>query len=92
MEEYKALQQMKVEIVSGSFTIASKGPDAQMPPWLMPIIQQLVPNITIPIAKENEEMQEQIQAEEQQQAMMQQQLAQMSPEDQQQFMQQMQGG
>jgi hypothetical protein len=94
MEEYKALQQMKVEIVSGSFTIASKGPDAQMPPWLMPIIRQLVPNITIPIAQENEEMQEQIQAEEQQeqqQAMMQQQLAQMSPEDQQQFMQQMQG-
>jgi len=93
MAEYKALQEMKVKIVEGTFQVAAKGADAQMPPWLMPIIQQLVPNIIIPIASENQQYQEQIQAaaqQQQQEAMMQQQMAQMSPEEQQQFAQQMQ--
>lgn len=94
MEEYKALQQMKVELMRGAFQIAGKAETPQMPAWVTPIIQQLMPNIAIPIAKENEETKEQIIAEQQQrqqEAMMQQQLAQMSPEEQQQFAQQMQG-
>lgn len=56
LAEYKALQDMKVAIVTGSFQIAAKGSDAQMPSWLMPIIQQLVPNISIPIQQENKQM------------------------------------
>lgn len=61
LAEYKALQDMKVAIVTGSFQIAAKGSDAQMPSWLMPILQQLVPNIQIPIAAENQQYQQQIQ-------------------------------
>lgn len=62
MAEYKALQDMKVEIVRGSFVVAAKGAEAQMPPWLMPIISQLVPNLTVPIAAENQQYQQQIQS------------------------------
>jgi hypothetical protein len=61
LAEYKALQDMKVEIVRGSFAVAAKGAEAQMPSWLMPIISQLVPNLTIPIAAENQLYQQQIQ-------------------------------
>jgi len=61
LAEYKALQDMKVAIVTGSFTIAAKGVDAQMPAWLAPILTQLVPNLTIPIAAENQMYQQQIQ-------------------------------
>jgi hypothetical protein len=61
LAEYKALQDMKVEIVRGSFSVAAKGAEAQMPPWLMPIISQLVPNLTIPIAAENQLYQQQTQ-------------------------------
>lgn len=94
MEEYKALQQMKVEVVKGAFTIAGKAENPQMPTWLTPILQQLIPNIAIPVAQENQAMQEQIMAQQQQaqqEAMMQQQLAQMPPEQQQQFLAQQQG-
>jgi hypothetical protein len=65
--EYKALQEMKTQIVIGSFAIAAKGAEAQMPPWLMPIITQLVPNITLPIMAENQMYQQQIQQTVQQQ-------------------------
>lgn len=61
MAEYKALQDMKTEIVKGAFVVAAKGAEAQMPPWLMPIISQLVPNLTVPIAAENQQYQQQIQ-------------------------------
>jgi hypothetical protein len=65
MAEYKALQDMKVEIVRGSFVVAAKGAEAQMPSWLMPIITQLVPNITIPIGLENQQMTQGIQQQQQ---------------------------
>jgi len=89
MEEYKALQGIKKSIVDGSFLVAAKGADAQMPPWLMPIIQQLVPNLIVPIASENQQYQQQTQ----QAAMVQQQQEheqQESPEYEQQEEQQMQ--
>lgn len=93
MKEYEALQDMKVEIVTGLMQIAAKGPEAQMPAWVGPILQQLVPNIIIPIAQENQQMQNAIVAEQQQQEQqeqVQEQLQQMSPEEQQQFMAQQQ--
>lgn len=60
LEEFKALQQMKVETLKGSFVIASKAETPELPKWILPIIQQLVPNIVIPIAAENKDMENQI--------------------------------
>lgn len=93
---FTADQQIKLQLVVGSFAIASKGENPQMPTWLVPIIQQVMPNIIIPIQQDNQRMQQEIQAQaEQEQAaaeqqqQMQEQLAQMSPEDQQAAMEQM---
>jgi hypothetical protein len=82
LAEYKALQDMKVEIVRGSFAVAVKGAEAQMPPWLFPILTQLVPNLTMPIAAENQMYQQQIQ-----QSMQQESEEQVIPEMEQQQMQ-----
>lgn len=94
LEEFKAIQEIKKQIVVGSFQVASKGENPQMPAWLTPILMQMIPNLTIPMAVQNENMQEQIAEQEeaeQEEMMMQQQLAQMSPEQQQQVLAQMQG-
>jgi len=75
LAEHKALQDMKVELIKGSFTIASKAENPQMPSWLNTVISQLIPNITVPIAQENKDMAQEVisQQMQQQQAMMQQQ-------------------
>lgn len=86
MKEYTALQEMKVAIVTGSFQIAAKGQDAQFPKWLAPILEQLVPNITIPIQQENKQIAQEIQQE---QAI--EQMAAMAQQQQQNPQQQMQG-
>jgi hypothetical protein len=75
MEEFKALQQMKVAIVEGSFAIAGKAENPQMPQWILPIIQQLVPNIMLPIGMENKQISEGIVQHEQQEQMQEQQAA-----------------
>lgn len=93
MEEFKTTKQKELELLKGVLAAAAKDESGQLIKTFMPAIQQLVPNITIGLMQENEDIKEQIQAEEQQeeqQAMMQQQLAQMSPEEQQQVAQQMQ--
>lgn len=66
LEEFKALQQIKIKIVEGSFNIAAKAENPQMPQWLGPIIQQLMPNLQMPIAVENDQMQKQMVAQQQQ--------------------------
>lgn len=91
IEEHKALQQMKVQLIQGAFQIASKSETPQMPEWLTPIIAQLMPNIIIPIAVENKNMQQQVAqqaAAEQQAAQQQAAFEQLSPEEQQMIMQQ----
>lgn len=70
MKEFEALQQIKVKIVEGSFAIAAKSENPQMPAWLVPIIQQLVPNIQIPIAAENKQIVQNLQMQAQQEQMM----------------------
>lgn len=93
LEEFKSTRKKEELLLSGVLTAAAKDESGQLIRMFLPALQQLVPNITIPLAQENQQMQEQIMQEEQakqQQAMMQQQLAQMSPEEQQQFMEQMQ--
>lgn len=79
MKEYEALQEMKVAIVTGSFAIAAKSQSPDPPAWLASVIQQLIPNITIPIAVENKQMEQAVQQQaiaEQQSAMPQQQQGQ----------------
>lgn len=94
LEAYKALQQMKLELLKGAMTIATKTETPQMPSWVAPIIQQLIPNITIPVAVENQQMQQAIaeqQMAEQQAAEQQAAFQQLPPEQQQAIMAQQQG-
>lgn len=93
MEEFKTTRQKEVELLKGVLAAAAKDESGSLIRMFLPAIQQLVPNITIPLAKENQDIQQALVEEEQakqQQAEMQAKLAQMSPEDQQAFMQQMQ--
>lgn len=94
LEEFRSTKKKEELLLSGVLAVAAKDETGQLIRAFLPAIQQLVPNITVPLALENQERQQQIAQEsqaQQQQAMMQQQLAQMSPEDQQAYMQQMQG-
>lgn len=81
LAEFKALQDIKREIVIGSFAIAAKMENPQMPSWLTPILTQIVPNLTIPIAQENKQLAQGVMVQNmaEQQAAMQQQAQQ--PED-----------
>lgn len=93
LAEHKALQDMKVELIRGSFTIAAKSENPTMPAWLNQVISQVIPNVVVPIAQENQVMQQEIIAQQQQQAQqaqLQQEMAQMPPEEQQAMMQEMQ--
>lgn len=56
LAEYKAIQDMKVEFVRGAFQIAAKSENPQMPTWLTPVLNQIIPGITIPLAQENQAM------------------------------------
>lgn len=94
MEEFKSIKKKEELLLQGVLAVAAKDESGQLINAFLPAIQQLVPNITIPLAKENQDMQQQIvqeAQEKQQQAIMQQQMAQMTPEQQQQFAAQMQG-
>ena len=73
LAEFESLQKIKEQIVIGSFAIAAKGEGAKMPDWLIPIVTQLVPNLSIPIAQENKQMQEALAMQAQQEQMAQQQ-------------------
>lgn len=56
IEEFKAIQQMKVEFVRGAFQIAAKAENPQMPSWLTPVLNQIIPGIAIPLAQDNQAM------------------------------------
>lgn len=93
LAEFKANQDIKKELITGSFAIAAKSENPQMPTWLIPIINQVIPNISIPFAQENQQIAQEIAAQQQQQmqqAQLQQELAQMSPEERQVAMEEMQ--
>jgi hypothetical protein len=82
LAEYQALQDIKKEIVVGSFAIAARSENPQMPQWLVPILNQIMPNLIIPIEQENKAMmqgvmqQEQMEQEAMQQENPEQQMAQ----------------
>lgn len=65
LKEYGALQDIKKEIIVGSFAIAAKSENPQMPPWLVPILNQIMPNLVIPIEQENKTMMQGIVQQEQ---------------------------
>lgn len=66
LAEFKALQEIKLEIVKGSFQIASKTENPTMPAWLVPIVTQIIPNLEIPLSVENNNMQVELQQQAQQ--------------------------
>lgn len=75
MEEFKSTKKKEELLLSGVLAVAAKDETGQLIRTFLPAIQQLVPNITVPLAIENQERQQQIvqNAIQQQQAMMQQQ-------------------
>lgn len=80
MEEFRSTKKKEELLLSGVLAVAAKDETGQLISQFLPAIQQLVPNITVPLALENKTRQDQLvqQAQaQQQQAMMQQQ----QPED-----------
>jgi hypothetical protein len=53
---FKAIQEMKVEFVRGAFQVAARAENPQMPSWLTPVLNQIIPGITIPLQQENQQM------------------------------------
>lgn len=56
LAQFKAIQDMKVEFVRGAFAIAARAENPQMPTWLTPVLNQIIPGITIPLAQETQAM------------------------------------
>lgn len=94
MEEFKSVRKKEELLLTGVLAVAAKDETGQLIKTFLPAIQQLVPNITMPLAQENQQMVQDAIAQQQQaqqEAQMQDELAQMSPEEQEEVMQQMQG-
>lgn len=93
LAEYKGMQELKNSIVVGGFAYAAKEGTKPLPPYMTAIINHVMPNIVLEFQQENKEIAQEIAAKQQQQlqqAQMQQDLANMSPEEQQQVMAEMQ--
>lgn len=78
MLEFKSTKDKELATVNGLWAAIGKG--LVSPDVAMPVIQQLIPNITIPLALENKNMQEGIQQQQMQEQMQQQQ--EMEPQEQ----------
>lgn len=98
MEDFKATKTKEIELLKGFMQVVAKDESGTLINMLLPAIQQLVPNVTLPLMQENKMMVQAVQAQaqqEQQQAMQQQQIEQeaqrqgISPEE---LMEQLQGG
>jgi len=74
LAEFTSTKQKELELLKGFMAAAAKDETGTLIQQFMPAIQQLVPNISIPLMQENKQMQEQIVAQEQQQQQMQQQI------------------
>lgn len=73
LEDFKYTKQKEIELLKGFLVVCAKDESGQLIQQLMPAIQQLVPNITIPLAIENQQMKNGIQQQAQQQEIAQQQ-------------------
>ena len=65
MESFKSTKRKEELLLQGFLQVAAKDESGRLIQQFMPAIQQLVPNIAIPLKEENEHMVEQIVAEEQ---------------------------
>jgi hypothetical protein len=74
MLDFKATKEKELATVNGLWQAIGKG--VISPNVALPVIQQLIPNITIPLTMENQAMQENIAANQQAEMMQQQQAAQ----------------
>ncbi len=54
LKEFEALKNKELAVVNGMFAIAAKG--LPIPPILTSLVQQIIPNISIPLAMENKQM------------------------------------
>ena len=63
-KDFEATKQKEVELLKGFMQVAAKDESGHLINILMPAIQQLVPNITIPLIQQNKEMIEGIQNQE----------------------------
>ena len=69
LKDFEYTKQKEIEFIRVYGQIASKDETGQLARMMLPIMQQLVPNITIPLAAENKQMGEAIVAQAQQQQM-----------------------
>lgn len=69
LEEFKALQQIKIELIRGGFAFATKAATegGSIPTWLSTVINSAVPNITLPLQQETQMIAQGIMAQAQQQ-------------------------
>ena len=56
MEAFKATKEKEIELLKGFMQVCAKDESGNLIKQLMPAIQQLVPNIAIPLAEENKQM------------------------------------
>jgi len=68
IKEFDSLQTIKQKIIEGSFQIASKSQNPEMPAWLLPIIQQVMPGLELSLGQENQAITNNIQQNQEQQA------------------------
>jgi len=83
LKEFETTKQKELELLKGFMAICAKDETGTMVKILMPAIQLLVPNISLPLQQENKQMVEGIQMQamaEQQQAMQQEQQPQQEPQ------------
>jgi hypothetical protein len=69
LEEFKSTRKKEEILLQGLLAAAAKDESGKLIQAFMPALQQLVPNITIPLAQENQQMQQAIAAQQQQQMM-----------------------
>lgn len=64
MEDFKAVKTKEIELLKGVLAAAAKDESGQLISMFLPAIQQLVPNISLPLATENKQMEQAIQQQE----------------------------
>lgn len=82
MKEFEATKTKEIELLKGFLAAAAKDESGQLIKLFLPAIQQLVPNISIPLVMENKQMSDGIQQQAQQQEMQSEQPAQQQTSDQ----------
>lgn len=64
MEEFKSTRTKEIELLKGFMNVAAKDESGKLISMLLPAIQQLVPNIQIPLMQENKQLVKIVQAQE----------------------------